>query len=80
MSYLLDFTCFKESKTNSFQRPNKYRIINMWSLTLSGLGSLHFYAEGLMVKMESLQDCDQQTWLRVREVQSLVYKTPQQIL
>ncbi len=32
-----------------------------WSLTLSGLGSLHFSTEGLMVKMESLQDCDQQT-------------------
>lgn len=30
-------------------------------LTLSGFGGFHFSAEGLVVKMESLQDCDQQT-------------------
>lgn len=33
----------------------------MVSLTLSGLGSLHFSAEGLMVEMESIQDCEEQT-------------------
>lgn len=38
-----------------------------WSLTLSGLGSLHFSAEGLMVKMESLQNCDQQTVKNTRQ-------------